>query len=424
MNSNSRAWQDLGAAWRGADWLGCVGILRPIVEDLPEVLSTRLLLAGFATRAKNPGLALLHYEKLMVLAVGQGELFHAIAAERGLDGLRHDENAHRKRIQALQQWFKTMPPRTRGRKIVSLPQSWMIDLPAAEFRRYAEASRLVVMPAEPQIFEDAANVLAIVLHGVASWTYVPHGEASLPAVRAGSGEVISAPAGCEAGDQVRVEAQEPGVLLCFTGAVAGSLRDRVATERRAQVPARPALPVVPRPAATVPQPPALGNGGRPLPDPLLEPLVSRLPPAHDRRREHELIVRFAAAEAELGIAGTRTGAIAGRIAEFSPAGFTIMLPRATVRQSRAALEGAHMLAMVELPGEEEPLRLAARVTGLTFEPGALGATPRAQLAIEFVLLLAPDRARLQEALIEATRAGQWPWSEIAAAAPQPSQPAA
>jgi len=422
VNSNSRAWQDLGAAWRADDWTGGMGILRPIVEELPEVLSTRLLLAGFAARAKNPGLALLHFEKLMVQAVGQGELFHALAADRGLESLRRDENAHRKRVQALQQWFRTMPQRARGRKTPALPHSWIVDLPAVDFRRYAESGRLLVMPARPHVFEDASDVFAVVLHGVANWTYAPAGETALPPVTANSGDVIAAPPSCGPGDRITVEAQEPSLVLCFHGPVAAALRDRMAVERRAAVesiaaPQSPMRPVVVEAATTEPAPtPATSEvAARPVPDPVLEPLLSREPPAPDRRREHELVVRFDAGEAELGLAGTRTGAIVGQLAELSPAGLTIAVPRSTVRQSRGALEGAHVVTLVRLPTEEEPLRLAARVTGLTFEPGALDAQPRAQIAIEFVLLLAQDRARLQEAMIEATRAGHWPWTQRAKA---------
>lgn len=423
MNSNSRAWQDLGAAWRGSDWSGCVAILRPIVEELPEVLSTRLLLAGFATQAKNPGLALLHFEKLMVLAVGQGELFHALAAERGLDGLRSDEVAHRKRLQALQQWFRTMPGRARGRKTVTLPQSWMLDLPAADFRRYAEASRLVVLPPRPLVLENAPDVFAIVLHGEANWTYHPTGEDALPAVRAAGGDVISPPAGCEAGDHLSLEPVEPGVLLFFDPPVAASLRERVVTERRTAQASRTGGDPKPAEPAAAPAPAVMATGLRPLPDPVLEPLASRFP-SHDRRREHELVVRVERGEVELGVAGTRTGAIAGRLAELSPAGLTVTVPRATVRQSRAALEGAHVVTQVALPGDEEPLRLAGRVTALSFEAGTLAAGPRAQLAVEFVLMLAPARARLQEALIEATRSGTWPWAEGAALPLDSQRPAA
>lgn len=422
MSAPSRAWQDLGGAWRASDWSGCVSILRPLVEELPEVLSTRLLLAGFATRAENDGLALLHYEKLLVLAVGQGELFHALAAERGLDTLRGDEIAHRKRVQALQQWFKTMPPRSRGRRPVALPQSWIVDLPAADFRRYAESAALIMMAPEPAVFESATNAFAVVLHGAARWIYQPAGEAPLPPVEAAAGDVIAAPMGCTGGDRVTIETPEPGVLLNFTGEVAHALRERLAAERRAAIQPRPEPALSrPRPAAAAPRS-AEATAARPAPDPLLEPLILRQQLSSERRREHELVVRFAAGEAEIGLAGTRTAAIAGRLAELSPSGLTISVPRAPVRQSRAALEGAHIVTLLMLPDDDQPLRLAARVTRLTFEPRGAGREPRAHLAVEFVLLLAPDRARLQEALIEATRAGAWPWDP--GAEPAESRPAA
>ena len=419
VNSNSRAWQDLIAAWRGDDWTGCAGILRPIVEELPEVLSTRLLLAGFAARARNPGLALLHYEKLMVQAVGQGELFHALAAERGLDSLRHDENAHRKRVQALQQWFKTMPQRSRGRKNAALPRSWIVDLPPGDFRRYAESSRLLLLPPRPHGLGEATDVFAVVLQGSVKWSYVPDGEAPLPPVSAASGDVIAGPPSCTPQDHIQVEAEEPGVLLEFHGEIAALLRDRMAAERRAAATSRSAFgeisaPRIQTPPSAEPEVETSDRLARPPLDPVLEPLRSGGPAGHDRRREHEMIVRFEAGEADLGLAGTRTTAITGRIVELSPAGLTIALPRATVRQSRSALEGAHVVTQVSLPGDDEPLRLAGRVTSLAFEPPSIQGSPRAHLAIEFVLLLAQDRARLQEAMIEATRNGHLPWAASAA----------
>lgn len=408
MNAKSSSWQDLIAAWRAADWAAGVDILRPIVDELPEVLSTRLLLAGFAVQADNDGLALLHYEKMLVLAVGQGELFHALAADRGLVGLRHDDSAHHKRVQALQQWFKTMPPRARGRKSAALLQTWMVDLPAAEFRRCTEAARMVLPAPGRHALGNASEVFAVVLHGTARWSRdaAPNYENQTAA-----GDAIAAPDNWDPSEAVSVETQEPSALLCFEAPVAAMLRERLAAGPGAvgDADAAPA----PRPSAA-PRPPGLPVSRRPALDPELEPLVSKHPfPV--RRSGHELVVHFENGAAELGMAGTRTGAIPGRLAELSPAGLTVTLPRPTLRQSAGTLLGAHVVTQVLLPDDDEPLRLAARVTALTFEAGSLERATNARLAVEFVLLLAPDRARLQEALIAAARDGRWPWAEQDAA---------
>lgn len=399
MSTDSRAFEDLAAAWRRSDWKASVALLRPIVEAVPEVLSTRLLLAAFAAEAKNPGLALLHFEKLMVQAVGQGELLHALAAERGLTALGRDENAHRKRVQALQQWFRTLPSRRRAGR-TALPAGWLLELSAAEFRRHAESCRVLALRPDPAAFENPGALFAVLLHGAGDWVYHPAGEAPLPRVRAGTGDAIAGPAGCEPGDHLVIEAAEPSVLLVFDGAVAEGFRRRCAVRREPSRVAPPARPPAPREAP--PRPPAVET-----------PAVADAAP--ERRAEHELVIHLADGRAELGLAGTRTGPIAGRLADLSPSGLSFLVPRAMVRQSRGALEGAHVVAQVAIQGDDEPLRLAGRITGIAFETA--GSPPRAQLTMEFVLLLAPDRARLQEALIAGTRCGGWRWDEGAAVRP-------
>jgi hypothetical protein len=66
----------------------------------------------------------------------------------------------------------------------------------------------------------------------------------------------------------------------------------------------------------------------------------------------------------------------------------------------------------EVASGDGPLHLLARVTALTFEGAA---TTPARLSLEFALLIARDRARMPEALIEAARSGRWLGSDLAAA---------
>lgn len=380
------------------------------------MLVPRLLLSCAAARTGNPGLALLNFEKLMVLAVGQGDLFVAIACQCSLDALRSGSTPHSKRYQAMQQWFKALSPkRSRKKSGLALTPAMLVKLPAADFQRMVENSTIETLELAPSEIQGAGDLFAILLHGRVKWTLHPEGEDAMPTVVAEAGDTLSAPEGTNAGDRLRFEPEQPSVLLRFSPAAAPALRDLVRRDQKAAADKK-RIPIAPvrLTAPSVPARPAIEpTAPRPAPDPNAEPLTAVHAP-HLRRSEHDIGVTFASGEARLGLAGTRVAPLTGKLVELSPAGMRLEFPRAALRQSRPALEGAMALVDLEVPGGDEPLHLLARVTALTFEAAAATPAP-AHLSLEFALLLARDRARMQEALIEAARSGRWLGSDLAAA---------
>ena len=86
---------------------------------------------------------------------------------------------------------------------------------------------------------------------------------------------------------------------------------------------------------------------------------------------------------------------------------TLGFPRASLRQSRSELNGTTLVVSLDLGGEGEGLRLAARIGQLVFDDGPRPAPAMARITLDFLLLRAPDRARIQGALIGAARSGRW-----------------
>jgi hypothetical protein len=415
LNLDPRISTELEAAWRAADWKRCTEVLRPVVDEHPDGLTPRFLLSCAAQRAGNTGLALLSYEKLITLAVGQGNLFVAIASQCSLDTLRSDATPHSKRYQAMQQWFRALSPRRASKKPgLALAPGMLVKLPPGDFQRIVERSTIELLPLEPSELDSAAELFAVVLHGRVKWTFLPEGEDPMPTVTAEPGDTVAAPEGTGKADRLRLEPEEPSVLLRFPPAAAGALRDLVGREQKAAV-AKKRVPIAAPRLVTPSAAPSESTVARPAPEPGAEPLVAVRAP-HLRRSEHDLAVEFATGAAELGLAGTRVAPLAGRLLELSPAGMRLDFPRGALRQSRAALEGAMVMVALAMPGDSSPLHLLARVTTLTFEPADAGSVPSAHLALEFAVLLARDRAQLQQALIEAARSGRWLGAELAPAA--------
>jgi hypothetical protein len=410
MSLNPQIFWELNAPWRDGDAAGAVEILRPLVDQFPDVLEARLLLAGFATRAGNIPQALLQYEKLLVLAVGQGDLLQAIAAQCSLDALNEASERHRKRFPAMQQWFRSLPARrSKQARPGGLPIALLVGLPPTEFRRMAEGCTVEILGPEVEPWTGVEKTMAVLLHGRARWTFEPSDEAALPTITAEAGDLIVAPDGCGAGDRLRVEPDSPCVVLRFPEAAVVTLRELLRKEHKAGEAKRSGRG---KDAAKSPPAASRSSAKTPAARPTLDRETEQLAaadPHEERRGHHEMIAFFDGGNVSLGLAGTRTTPIPGRLLDFSPAGFVVALPRAVLRQSRAAIEGAVVTVRIVVRGEPEPLEVSARVARFGFDlapvPGING--PVAQLALDFVLLLAHDRARLQGAMIEAARTGRW-----------------
>lgn len=410
------------AAWRERDWSGGAELLRPLVERFPDVLATRAMLAALHVREGNAPLATLQYEKLLVLAVGQGNLFHALAAQRRLDQVRPAGSSHARRYQAIQQWFRSIPARRSRRGTpAGLTPPMVLQFSVADFTALGESLAVETLDFEPRTVETPDRLFEVMLWGRARWVLEPEGEPPLPAVTCEPGDTLCAPPGTRAGDRIVVTPELPSEALRFHPEFAARLRRAIQKEaeaRRARLaPKALAVPKPIAPATDAGDEPA-ADRTRPAPDPEAEPTRATAFP-RPRRHEHRVGVDFLRGAVRLGLAGSRVAPFQGSLVELSPAGIGAVFPGAALRQSRAELEGAMVVVYLRFPDLEEPVRLAARVTRLAYESAARDPgreIPRARLSMEFALLLAADRAAIQEGLINAARVGQWPGMEAEAEA--------
>ena len=75
-------WLKLVEPYRKGEWLACLEILRPLVDRNPDDLGTRLLFSSLCLVTDQAARALVQLEKLLPLAVGQGDLYRALEIGR------------------------------------------------------------------------------------------------------------------------------------------------------------------------------------------------------------------------------------------------------------------------------------------------------------------------------------------------------
>lgn len=225
-------WQRLIEPYRAGDWDECIRRARRAVDAEPFEPSPRQLLARLYARVDHPRLALLHYEKLMPIAVGRGDLFRALAIQRQIDTLLPPGTAPPGRYAAMQRWFR-MVGRSLG--IPSDPASapgftpsMLLALSPETFESMAAEMGVEELDLAPlETNTDGGSVWAVVM-GRVRW--------SLDA--AGSG----APALVEEGANVRIDdGVVSGLLRLVPEVPSECLRfDASLVARLAEPPATPA----------------------------------------------------------------------------------------------------------------------------------------------------------------------------------------
>jgi hypothetical protein len=391
LNPRSGDWTGLVEAFRAQAWQECLDRLRPEVDVDPSDLALRGLLADVAIRAGNPGLALLHYEKLLPLAVGQWDLFRAIAAQKGLDRVSPRGSHHAHRYRAIHEWFSSLgPPRRRSR--------------ASHGPRLAAASLLTM----------GADAFDAIMAGceIESLGLSPRDEPQLEAVRVmifGRARVISEARGlewaAEEGDTIaaaslgeppvayRIEPELPAEALRFPGTPA--LPPLIAVEPSRRRAPRPADPVAEPPAPSAPAP-------RPVPDPVAEPWLAATAPV-ERRRDSRVRIALGQRIALLGLAGTRIKPIEGELVDLSMGGMCLGFPHDQVAQLKGPLENSVLAFRLDLPSGP-PILASARVAWVR-QPDSADPHVRESVRVGFEFMPMPleDRERLRIALRRAPR---------------------
>jgi len=390
-------WLRLVEPYRKGDWLECFDLLRPLVEQYPDDLGTRLLFGSLCLATDQVGLGLVQFEKLLPLAVGQNDLFRALAAQKQLDRLRPAAAVHDKRFVAIHQWFRSLAGRrAHEARANQVTPATLLEVPPAAFHRLAEEAVIEDLGLTPHDLDGDADVARIVLYGRVRWSVLTEGDDSMLTVVADDLETIAVEPELARQSRLKLVPELPSACVRLDLALV-----------RAERANRPA----PAPRAQ-PAPEARGTSfaaptERPVPDPLLEPTVAAAAPI-ERRRETRASVSFETRAAMLGLAGSRVAPFAGRLLSLSPSGVGLGFPRAALRAAREELEGSLLSIEIRLPGDEPPLRLMGRVRWVLLAPHTTGSIPEDMgvLGLEFILVSARERARIEQVLIHAARSGQ------------------
>lgn len=434
-------WLKLVEPYRKGEWLACLEILRPLVDRNPDDLGTRLLFASLCLVTDQEARALVQLEKLLPLAVGQGDLYRALAAQKQLDRIRGAGATHDRRFLAIHQWYGAIPGRRSSRADhAGIAPATLLALSPEAFHRVAEESVIEDLGLEARELSEGRGAARVVLYGRVRWSIVPEAGHATSEMTADEMDTIALAAENE-GARLALAPELPSACLRFdralieqerakaaaadasgsrAGSAAGPLRESDpgpktwAEVRSWGVPGDEPGPAAGSPANAAggaepgtsnPQSPTPRTRvARPVPDPKLEPTVAVGAP-FDRRRETRVSVTLESRAALIGLAGSRVAPFAGRLFDLSPSGVGLGFPRAELLPARELLEGALVTVDISLPDGEPPLRMTSRVRWVRLAPRGdrPGADDMGEMGLEFVLVNAREHARIQNALIAAAR---------------------
>lgn len=385
MKPPIRLWQDIIERYRASDWLECVRIARDAVDSHPDDLAARFLLARLHVRLGDPHLAQLQYERLLPLAVGQGDLLRALAAQKQLDLLGHGLARHARRYAAMHQWFRSLGSKGLAGARVAGPHriltADLIRLDAERFGQIAESARIEVVDLDARDIEAREGVLWVALYGQVR-AYIDSttlGEMSEFTVRAG--ESLCCAIGRDDVAGLRLIPELPTEFLAFDPALLAELgiadREHSAPPLEIEVeptpdpleatlaltdlalveppapedqltPAQPPTAIVDLPAPV----PAVGRRAgppRPVPDPVAEPWVAMSAPI-EKRPVTRIAISLEDRSALLGLAGTRVAPIRGVLHSLSAAMILIGFPREEMLPLRRALDRSVVRVQLTLAG--------------------------------------------------------------------------
>jgi hypothetical protein len=450
-------WERLLAPYRDRDWDRCLRELRPVLDADEDALVPRMLCAAIHQAAGQPALALLQYETLLPLAVGQGDFLRALAVQKHLDSLHPASASHAKRYEVLQRWFLALGQGALS--VVEGPAEFtparLLMLDSANFTRAAEGCEVEGLNPDPRRVEHQGGSLRFVLYGRTNWSLQTGEDLTLLEGIAEQGDSIAVDP--EIGRRARLVmvSEYPSEHLVLGSQLLGLLpwpdevepaktsgkpakagkkgsrkghRDEAApapklappadaaspvdAEAPPEAPASPELPAAPQPhlpivrlpersePAASPGPnaasPASAAPSRPRPDPRFEPMVASSAPV-ERRRETRLSIHLKSAVARLGLADTRVAPISGQLRQFTAGFVELSFPRSELRHLRNRLEGSFVNVQLNIDPRDALLLCVGRVRYTAALPGNDG-SDELRLEVEFMPLPPRDQSRIEAAV--------------------------
>jgi hypothetical protein len=396
-----RKWHDIIEPYRAEAWTECARLVRTHVDREPYDLSTRALLASLLMRTRQRTLALMQYERLLPLAVGQGDLFRALATQRRLDELHPPAQRHPDRYRAIQDWFRSVTgggageaPARRGDR---LPPGGLLALPPEAFSAIAEQAEVFALEMTPLAIHEPAGVLWVVYFGEIRWALVNELGGTRADFTAVEGDVIHLPPGSPSECWMEVVAESPCEVIRLDPGLVAVLDHAGAVSRQAaESRGDDGVPAQPDAGAPI---------ARPRPDPLAEPTTAAGMP-RDRRREARMAVMLEGRMVLLGEEGSGVAPIHGTVVDISSMGLGLRFPAARIRHARSIHPQAFVRLQVGLRSPDDVLRVSGRIAWIEWQPVAQDeGAEDARIGLEFVAMSAEDRARLERLLDSATRSG-------------------
>lgn len=436
MEPSARQWPDIAEPYRLGAWSECARLVRSHVDRDPYDLATRALYASLLLREKKRSLALMQYERLLPLAVGQARLFRAIGTQRRLDDLHPPGERHPDRYRAIREWFSAFGSRRpTGRNADGSPIAGLLTLSPDSFATVTEQSQMMTLDLDAQVLSDSSGLLWVVFFGRVRWT-LADAAGPLAEGTAGDGDAIYLPPGEPAERWLEIEPETPAEVIAFDPAIAAYLAipnpvrasaghapepdlpgpspeppslaaapapdfESAPREEEPVPSSRERSPLVPAPRPSHPVSPA----PRPRPDPLAEPMRAA-GSGPERRRETRLSVLLAQGVALLGEAGTSVAPLRGTVVDVSLSGIGLRFPAAQIRHAGRLHPEAIVTVRIGLHDTGEVLPVTGRIAWIEWSPLAPGAgAEEARLGLEFVAMSAEKRSRLVHLLDAASRSG-------------------
>jgi hypothetical protein len=418
-----------------------------VLDADEDAIVPRLLCAAIHQAAGQPALALLQYETLLPLAVGQGDFLRALAVQKHLDDLHPASASHAKRYEVLQRWFQALGQGSLA--AVGGPGEFtparLLMLDSASFTRAAEGCEVEGLEPEPRRVENQGGSLRFVLYGRTRWSVETGEDLTLLEGIAEQGDAIVVDPELGRRGRLVLTSEWPSEHLVLGAPLLGLLpwadeaseaseakekpakSGKKSAKKSNRDDATPAPKLVPPPAETarpapnaepvaraVPEPPAApaarpadhgrppasagssSAGSRPRPDPRFEPMVASSAPV-ERRRETRLSLHLKSGIVRLGLADTRVAPVSGKLLQFTAGFVELSFPRSELRHLRTRLENSFINVQLNINPREALLLCVGRVR-YTAALAADDGTDDLRLEVEFMPLPPRDQTRIEEAV--------------------------